>query len=111
MAAARARETSQASSSWDLVSALESGTLKRSASQREQLPKELQGMDENQLTKHLDSKLAERKSVREQISRLQEDRRVYLAQQEKVSAQAGTLDRAMIDAIRKQASARGFTFK
>ncbi|MCM2267292.1 MAG: FlgO family outer membrane protein [Elusimicrobiales bacterium] len=107
---AAAPGAAMADSSWDVVSAVESGAVNRDEIKKEQLPEELKAMDKAALDKYLDGKLAERKKIKEEINRLQTERKVYLAQEEKKQAGANTLDKAMIDTIRRQAVKRGYKF-
>ncbi|MEI7482515.1 MAG: FlgO family outer membrane protein [Elusimicrobiota bacterium] len=98
-------------SSWDIITAVESGAMKRSDIKKEQLPEELRKMDKAQLDKHIDSKLAERKKIKADIIRLQEERKSYIARQEKTQSGAPvTLDKAVIDAVHKQAVKKGYKF-
>lgn len=100
-----------AESSWDVVSAVESGSLKRDEIKADQLPEDLKKLDKKDLNKYIDGKLAERKKIKEEINRLQAARKTYIAQEEKKKTSGGnTLDKAMIDTIRKQATKRGYKF-
>ena len=98
-------------SSWDVITAVENGSMKRSEIKKDQLPEELKKMDTVQLDKYIDSKLAERKAIKAEIIRLQDERKSYIAEQE--SKQTGapvTLDKAIIDAVHKQAVKKGYKF-
>ncbi|MBI4656848.1 MAG: VWA domain-containing protein [Elusimicrobia bacterium] len=111
-AAYQAKSAPEASSSWDVVSAVESGQMKINEVKKDNLPEEMQSMKKEELEKHINQKLRERKIIREKIDRLQQARKSYIAVKEKESAKSpSTLDKAMIDAIRKQASKRGYKFK
>ncbi len=107
---AAAPAAAQEEASWDVVSAVESGAVKRSEIKKDQLPEELKKMDKPALDKYIDGKLAERKKVKEEINRLQAGRKAYIAAEEKKQSSANTLDKAMIDTIRKQATRRGYKF-
>ncbi|OGR41984.1 MAG: hypothetical protein A2X35_11305 [Elusimicrobia bacterium GWA2_61_42] len=107
---AAAPAAAQAESSWDVVSALESGSLKRGEIKKDQLPEELRAMDKAKLDKYLDEKLTERKKIKEEIIRLQSERKAYIAVEEKKKSSVNTLDKAMIETIRKQATRRGYKF-
>jgi len=97
--------------SWDVVSAIESGSVKRDEIKKDQLPEDLKKMDKKELDGYIDGKLAERKKIKEEITRLQAERKAYIAQEEKTrSSGANTLDKAMINTIRKQATKRGYKF-
>lgn len=107
---ASAPAAAAADASWDVVSALESGAVKRDEIKEEQLPEELRKMDKKARDKYIDDKLAERRKIKEEIVRLQGERKAYIAQEEKKTSGANTLDKAMIDTIRKQAVKRGYKF-
>jgi len=108
---ASAPSAAASESSWDVVSAVESGSLKRKDIKQDQLPEELKTMDQPALNKYIDGKLAERKKIKEEITRLQTERKTYIAQEEKKkSSGVNTLDKAMIDTIRRQATKRGYKF-
>jgi len=97
--------------SWDVVSAVESGALKRDEIKADQLPENLRKLDKKELNKYIDGKLAERKKLKEEINRLQGERKAYIAAEEKKNTAGGkTLDKAMIETIRKQAVKRGYKF-
>ncbi|MBI4349991.1 MAG: VWA domain-containing protein [Elusimicrobia bacterium] len=108
---AAAPSAAAAEASWDVVSAVESGSMKKEDIKADQLPEELKKMDKPALDKYLDGKLAERKKLKDEITRLQGERKVYIAQEEKKSASGtSTLDKAMINTIRRQAASRGYKF-
>ena len=98
-------------SSWDAVSAIESGAIKRDELKKEQLPEELKKLDRKDLDKYLDGKLAERKNIKAEITRLQGERKKYIAEQEKKQTGPATLDKAVISSVRKQAAQKGYKFK
>ena len=98
-------------SSWDIITAVESGAMNRSEIKNDQLPEELKKMDRAQLDKYIDAKLAGRKKIKADIIRLQEERRSYIAEQEKKQSGAPiTLDKAIMDAVHKQAVKKGYRF-
>ncbi|OGR74360.1 MAG: hypothetical protein A2089_04100 [Elusimicrobia bacterium GWD2_63_28] len=109
--AAAAPAQTAADASWDAVSAIESGAMKKEDLKAEQFPEEMQKMDQAARNKFLDEKLAERKRIKDEINALQAQRKAYIAAEEKKSAGASTLDKAMIDSIRKQATQRGYKFQ
>ena len=109
---AAAPAAAEQESSWDVVSAVESGAVRKDEIKADQLPPELKKMKKEELGKYIDTKLAERKKIKSDITRLQEERKKYLAADEaKHASGPNTLDKAVIDSIRKQATKRGFTFK
>ncbi|MBI4801853.1 MAG: VWA domain-containing protein [Elusimicrobia bacterium] len=98
-------------SSWDAVTAIESGKMKSEELEKDQLPEELKKMDKAELQKYINSKLVERKKIKADITRLQSERRTYLAVQGKNQAGPATLDKAVIDSVRRQAAQKGYKFK
>jgi hypothetical protein len=100
----------EADSSWDAVSALESGKMSKDQLKAENLPEELQKLSKAEREKYLEQKLAERRKIQAEIAALQTQRKAHIAAEEKKAAGASTLDKAMIDSIRKQAVTRGYKF-
>jgi TolB-like protein len=101
-----------AEAEWDAVSALESGSLKKEDIKSDQLPPEVQKLDKAAREKYLDGKLAERKRIKDEINALQAQRKAYIAAEEKKQASgANTLDKAMTESIRSQATRRGYKFQ
>jgi len=109
--AAAAPAQAAAESDWDAVSALESGAVRKEDIKADQLPPEVQKLDKAAREKYLDGKLAERKRIKDEINALQAQRKAYIAAEEKKAAGANTLDRAMIESIRTQATKRGYKFQ
>lgn len=110
-AAAPAASLAAAEAEWDAVSALESGTVKRDDIKKEQLPTELQKMDKKELNKYLDEQLTKRKKIKEEIVQLQGARKAYIAAEErKLAGGTNTLDKAVINTIRRQAQRSGYKF-
>ncbi|MCG2726850.1 MAG: VWA domain-containing protein [Elusimicrobia bacterium] len=105
-------QESEAISSWDLISAIETGKIEQKDIKTEQLPEELKKMSEKEREKHIENKLAERKKVKAEILKLQNERKKYIAEREKEMLSApSTMGKAVINAIHKQASKKGFKFK
>ena len=100
-----------AEADWDAVSALESGAMKKEDIKADQLPAEVQKLDKAAREKYLDGKLAERKRIKEEINALQSQRKAYISAEEKKASGANTLDKAMIESIRTQATKRGYKFQ
>ncbi|MEA3307461.1 MAG: hypothetical protein U9Q34_06720, partial [Elusimicrobiota bacterium] len=108
---AKAQE-SKAISSWDLISAIETGAINQKEIKKEQLPEELKKMSKKEREKAIEAKLKERKKVKAEILKLQKARKNYITKKEKEMKSApSTMGKAVIKAIRKQASQKGFKFK
>ena len=104
-------QESEAISSWDLISAIETGKIEQKNIKNEQLPEELKKMSKKEREKLIAKKLLERKKVKAKILKLQKERKKYIAEKERENASApSTMGKAVINAIRKQASQKGFKF-
>lgn len=108
-AVAKAAAPPAAASSWDVVSAVESGKLRKDEIKKKDLPGELKKMDDEELEKYIDGKIAERKKIKKEIMALQEKRRRYVEKMQ--NSGSGDLGMAVIKAIRSQAESKGFKFK
>jgi len=97
-------------SQWDIISAIESGKMKKSDIKKEELPDELKNMSDEQLSKYIDEKIAQRQKIKQEISRLSQERKKYIEEIEKQNSNK-TLDKAIINSLRKQAEKKGYKFK
>lgn len=109
-AMAPAAQSAAADADWDVISALESGQLKRSDIKKKELPEELRELSDKELDKELDAKLKQRRKIKEEINRLQAERRRYIEEQESKASGPETLDKAMLQTVRSQASRKGYKF-
>jgi len=98
---------------WDLVDALKEEAVQLEALKEEDLPEEMKGMSAEEREAHVKAKGEEREKIQEQIQRLNEERKKYVATERKKLAETGedTLDAAMIKAIRAQATKKQYTFE
>ncbi|MBI4056145.1 MAG: VWA domain-containing protein [Elusimicrobia bacterium] len=111
---ASAQYASVNAAGWDMVSALESKSLKPEQIQKENLPESLQSLDRKDIQKYAEEKSQERKNIQDKIQKLNEARRKYLDRKEKEMKKLekeSTLDQAMLQAIRTQAAQKNFKFK
>jgi hypothetical protein len=99
------------SDSWDLVDAKKSGNLKLSQIKKEDLPAEMQAMDEKEREVYVDTKAQERAVIQERITALQAERRTFVENKEKKQSGGQSLDAAIIKAIRTQATQKKYTFE
>ena len=105
-------QESEAISSWDLISALETGKIEQKDIKEGQLPEELKKLSKKERKKEIEKKLLERKKVKTEILKLQKERKKYIADKERENTSTpSTMGKAVINAIRKQASEKGFKFK
>jgi hypothetical protein len=95
-------------SSWDLVDAVEDENLDVSKLKQEDLPKELKGKSEKEIKAYVSKKKTERTAIQSEIKAINAKRDAYIAKQ--TSQEKGELENALINAIKKQASSKKFTW-
>jgi hypothetical protein len=116
--AAQARASVKASglyrnADWDLVDALKEGTVKRLEELKDdELPEELQKLKPAERTAYVEAKAKERGELQAKIKSLSQarDQHVTAELQKLRTGGATTLDKAIIDAVRKQATSKEFEF-
>lgn len=91
---------------WDLVDAKKEGKAVRA----EELPAELQGLDEKQRDAFIAKKAEERAAIQKQIAKLSAEREQYVQSELKKRAKDGakTMDDALIESARTQATKAAF---
>jgi hypothetical protein len=95
---------------WDLVDAKKEKKVSVAEMKADELPEEMKKMSPQEREAYVEKKAAERAELQEKISKLNAERRTYVAlEQKKVSAD-NTLDKAVIDAVRKVAVKKGYSF-
>jgi len=100
-----------ATSSWDLVSAVEAGEVELEDLETEALPEALRGMSADEREAELAKLRAERSKLTERIRELTARRSQFIAAARKdQAASAPDLDDALISALQAQGAALGFTF-
>jgi hypothetical protein len=97
-------------SSWDLVDAKKSGQVKLEDLSDAELPQEMKGMAPKERGEYVAAMQLRRDELQKKIARLNGERETFVREKMKSGAAAGTLDEAMIRALRQQASSRHFTF-
>jgi len=98
-------------SDWDLVDAVGQKKVSVDTLDREQLPEELQGMSRKELSGYIDGKQQERRELKQQIAELSRKREAYIEQEERKTADDGSLGSAILKNLRTQAAAKQFDFK
>ena len=96
-------------SSWDLITAIENGEIKKGEIKKEELPENLKKMSDKELSSYIDKKIEERKEIRNEIIDLSKKREKYIEENKK--GNENTLDKVILDSIKKQAQKKGFNFK
>lgn len=97
--------------SWDLVDASKNRDFKLDALKREELPAEMQKLNEAERKAYVETKAKERAELQAKITRLNDERTHYLAQQTKQHTATNTLDSVVISTVREQAAKRNFKFE
>ena len=96
--------------SWDLLDALENGTVKLEAISDDNLPEIMRGMTLTEKKAYVAGKKTEREAIKKTIRDLSQKRTAYIEQQCQSSTNSGenTLERVMIQSLRQQLAAKGF---
>ena len=96
-------------SSWDLVDAVKADEITLEQLDHNTLPKELQNKSKTEIKKILEEKQAERQAIQKQIQEINAKREAYIAKESK--GEQGELKSAMVQAIKKQAARKNYTWK
>ena len=96
-------------SSWDLVDAVEADDSTLDQLDHNTLPQELQNKSKTEIKKILEEKQAERQAIQKQIQEINAKREAYIAKESK--GEQGELKSAMVQAIKKQAARKNYTWK
>jgi len=97
-------------SSWDLVDAKKSGAVKLEEMPEADLPEAMKGMTPKERLAHVTAMQEKRAGLQKKIAALHAERERFVRAKLKNQAGAGTLDEAIIRALRKQAEAKNFNF-
>ncbi len=96
-------------SSWDLVDAARDNEKVITETSEEQLPAEMKGMTVEQRKQYVQKKSSERSRIQKEIQDLSVKRQEYIKANTKTENTA-MLDKALIDAIKKEAKSRNFSW-
>lgn len=97
---------------WDLVDAVKQNKVKIEDIKKEQLPENMQKMNETERKVYVKAKAKERAEIQKKIHQLNEKRKKYVAEEmKKRHKDDDTLGSAVIEAIREQAKKKNFEFK
>ena len=98
--------------SWDLVDGLKNDAVKLEDLEAEELPEEMKKMSTKEQAEYVKIKAKDREDIQKKIQKLNEERKKYIAEEMKKQSKDGeTLGSAIIQAVRKQAQARKFSFE
>jgi len=98
-------------STWDVVDAAKDDEKFVEKAKTEELPAEMKGMSVEQRKAYVKQKSDERQQVQNEIQGLSKKRQEYIATQSKQNSEAGMLDAAMIQAIKKQAATKKLSWQ
>jgi Tfp pilus assembly protein PilV len=100
-------------SSWDLCDAVKDKKIDITKLKQEELPENLRGKSVEELNKLVADATAKREQIQKEIQTLSKEREAHIAEALKKQADSGdkSLDQAMIEATRNQASKVGYNFK
>ncbi len=98
---------------WDLIDGCARGTIKIEEIKKDQLPKDLQKLSLKELEAHIEKQKNARKKIQEEIRELTDARAKFIAAERKKKAETAdapddTLDKAIIEAVQKQADKSGY---
>jgi len=96
--------------SWDLVDALKDGKVKLEDLKEEELPEEMQKMDEKEREGYVQAQAKKRSEIQQKISKLNADRKKHVAEKMKELAESGkdTLGAVIVKTVREQAAKKNF---
>jgi hypothetical protein len=97
-------------SAWDLVDACKAGTVKLEELREGELPAEMKGMSAGERLGYVDAMRMQRETLQKKIAALHAARERFVRENMKKQAGAGTLDEAILGALRRQAAAKNFAF-
>lgn len=95
---------------WDLADAVEKKSVKLDELKKEELPAELRDLDAGARAEYVEKKRAARAEIQKQIAELSAARAQFLAVKSKEQSGDKTLETAIIEAVRKQATSAGLKF-
>ncbi len=95
-------------STWDLVDAESEEGFSYDKLDKDDLPENLKGKSKKEIKAYVSKQKAERKRVQNEIAELNEKRREYISNEKKNTSNG--LESAMIDALKKQAKKKEYTW-
>ncbi len=96
--------------SWDLVDAYKKDKDAVSDLSADAMPEEMKEMSAPEREVFIQEKSTEREAVTQEIKDLEAKRKDFVAEKRKAMAATKTLDNVMVDAVRRQASEKGYVF-
>lgn len=96
-------------SHWDLVDASKDDEKVIESLEEEELPEEMKGMSVEERKKYVEKNRKQRVEVQQEIQKLGVKRKQYISSQNKT--EGGALNKAMLETVKKQATAKNYKFK
>ena len=96
-------------STWDLVDAEESEDFSYDTLRKDDLPSELQNKSTKEIKAYVEKQRKERETIQRKIADLNEKRRKFVAEKKKEGGNG--LESAMLDALKKQAQKKNYTWE
>ena len=96
--------------SWDLVDKAKKSTIDYSEIDRKKLPVELQKKSDEELKKYVEEQDKIRSKIKVKINELNRKRKIFIAKKQNESMEKGALDNVIIQAIKKQAKAKNYSW-
>ena len=96
--------------SWDLVDKAKKNTIDYSEIDRKKLPVELQKKSDEELKKYVEVQDKIRSKIKVKINELNRKRKIFIAKKQNESMEKGALDNVIIQAIKKQAKAKNYSW-
>lgn len=98
-------------STWDLVDAIEQEKIKLEEVESEALPKVMQDMAPQEQASYIKGKQTERKKIQQEIKQLSKSRDAYVKKERAQKPAENTMDKALVNAIRKQGEKKNYRFE
>ncbi|MCH2216932.1 MAG: VWA domain-containing protein [Flavobacteriales bacterium] len=95
---------------WDLVDKAKKSTIDYSEIDRKKLPVELQKKSDEELKKYVEEQDKIRSKIKVKINELNRKRKIFIAKKQNESMKKGALDNVIIQAIKKQAKAKNYSW-
>ncbi len=95
--------------SWDLIDAIDEGSLVIEAINEEDLPNELKGKSKTEIKQYIQQKKSERELIKTKIQKLNTKRKAYIAKQQHTSNNG--LENAMTRALKEQAKKKNYIWE
>lgn len=98
-------------SEWDIIDAYEADNEIINKLETADLPNEMKGMSDTEKVKYIEKKQKERAEITDEIKVLSTKRDKFVSEQQNNTENQNMLDQAIIDAVKKQALAKNYTFE